>query len=267
MKIKVFLLILLIIPFLSKYDDRYEQILNETVSEEYCSNVISNITKLLEEGYIFLDFYKSPIGPKGNESYNISKLDLIQELEDIPKTDRKFYDFMRDIYKITRKTGDNHLAFIANSPPLSNIYIFLFYYTIPFKFEVIDQIDNNGNVTDTYLIMAKDEEETSSQSNNETESPRYKKYLNKKIISINDTDPFEFITNLFGDLSLGHNPQIKYIDILDSIQNIYIIQYPFLKEELSNITLKFENGENYTFSFYFNQLWGPNTFEKYFIKK
>ena len=59
MKIKVFLLILLIIPILSQYDDKYEQILNETVSEEYCSNVISNITKLLEEGYIYLDFYKS----------------------------------------------------------------------------------------------------------------------------------------------------------------------------------------------------------------
>ena len=87
----------------------------------------------------------------------------------------------------------------------------MYYYTIPFKFEVIDQIDNNGNVNDTYLIIAKDEEdeETSSQSNsNETETPRYKNYLNEKIISINDTDPFEFITNLFGDLSLGHSPQI-----------------------------------------------------------
>ena len=68
MKTKAILLILLIIPFLSQYDDIYEQILNETVSEEYCSNVISNITKLLEEGYIYLDFYKSPLKPKGNET-------------------------------------------------------------------------------------------------------------------------------------------------------------------------------------------------------
>ena len=268
MKIKVFLLILLIIPILSQYDDKYEQILNETVSEEYCSNVISNITKLLEEGYIYLDFYKSPIKPKGDESYNINKLDLIQELESIPKTDRKYYDFMRDIYKIIRKTGDNHLNFVADYPISSTVFPSFYYYTIPFKFQVIDQIDNNGNVNDTYLIMANDEEETSSQlNNNETESPRYKNYLNKKIISINDTDPFEFITNLFGDLSLGHNPQIKYINTLDSIQNINIIQYPFLKEELSNITLQFEDGENYTFSFYFNELYGSNSFEKYFIKK
>ena len=81
MKTKAILLILLIIPFLSQYDDIYEQILNETVSEEYCSNVISNITKLLEEGYIYLDFYKSPIKPKGDESYNINSLDLIKEMK------------------------------------------------------------------------------------------------------------------------------------------------------------------------------------------
>ena len=269
MKTKAFLLILLIIPFLSQYDDRYEQLLNETVSEEYCSNVISNITKLLEEGYIYLDFYKSPLKPKGDESYNINKLDLIQELEAINKTDRKFYDFVRDIYKIIRKTGDNHLAFNALTSPSLNLYLSTYYYTIPFKFEVIDQIDNNGNVTDTYLIIAKDnEEETSSQSNtNETETPRYIKYLNKKIISINDTDPFEFITNLFGDISIGHNPQIKYVYILESIQNINIRQYPFLKEELSNITLKFEDSENYTFSYYFNHGPRDNSFEKYFIKR
>ena len=140
MKTKAILLILLIIPFLSQYDDRYEQILNETVSEEYCSNVISNITKLLEEGYIFLDFYKSPIKPKGDESYNIDSIDLIKELEAIPKTDRKFYDFFRDIQKIIRKTGDNHLGILPTRPPLNEIALNNYYYTIPFIFQVVDEI-------------------------------------------------------------------------------------------------------------------------------
>ena len=149
MKTKAFLLILLIFPILSQYDDIYEQILNETVSEEYCSNVISNITKLLEEGYIFLDFYKSPIKPKGDESYNINKLDLIQELEAIPKTDRKFYDFVRDIYKIIRKTGDNHLSFSVSISPSQKLNLFSYHYTIPFMLKVIDQRDDNGNVNDT----------------------------------------------------------------------------------------------------------------------
>ena len=38
--------------------------MNEEVSEEYCTAVISNITKLLEEGNVYLEFYKSPIQKK-----------------------------------------------------------------------------------------------------------------------------------------------------------------------------------------------------------
>ena len=52
---------------------------------EYCTDVISNINNLLEEGYVYLEFYKSPIKPKGSESYDIEALDLIKELEAIPK--------------------------------------------------------------------------------------------------------------------------------------------------------------------------------------
>ena len=36
--------------------DEYDELIKETVTEEYCNNVISNITKLIEEGYIFSDF-------------------------------------------------------------------------------------------------------------------------------------------------------------------------------------------------------------------
>ena len=97
MKSKVIFLIFLIIPVLSQYEDIYEELINAEAPEEYCTEVIGNITKLLEEGYIFLDFYKSPIKPKGEESYNIDSIDLIQKLEAIPTKDRKFYDFFRDI--------------------------------------------------------------------------------------------------------------------------------------------------------------------------
>ena len=189
-------------------------------------------------------------------------------MEAINKTERKFYHFLRDIHKIIRKTGDNHLGFYTRYSPSRKTNLGLYYYTIPFMFKVIDKKDDNGNVNDTYLTIAKNEvEEKFSQSNNETKKTSYKNYLNKKIISINDTDPFKFIGNLFGDFSVGHSPQINYISTLESVGNIRIFQYPFLKEELSNITLKFENDENYTFSFYFDRLPRDNSFEKYFIKK
>ena len=117
MKLNATFLILLILLVLSKSDDVYEKLINEEVSEEYCTAVISNITKLLEEGYVYLEFYKSPIKPKGGEIYDIEALDLIKELEAITKTNRKFYDFYQDIYKIIKKTGDHHLSFNVQFSP------------------------------------------------------------------------------------------------------------------------------------------------------
>ena len=131
MKRSALFLILLIIPVLSNNDATYEKLINEEISEEYCTAVISNITKLLEEGYVYLEFYKSPIKPKGTESCDIEALDLIKELEAIPKTNRKFYDFYRDIYKIIKKTGDHHLSFNVQFSPVNKINLEDYYYDIP----------------------------------------------------------------------------------------------------------------------------------------
>ena len=272
MKNKAIIIIFLIIPVLSQDDDVYEELINIEAPEEYCTEVIGNITKLLEEGYIFLDFYKSPLKPKGDESYDIDTIDIIKELEDIPKTDRKFYDFFRDIQKVIKKTGDNHLAIYSIKPPSSKITLYIYSYTIPFIFKVVDERDDTGNVVDTYLTIAMNDEEDEKEEpftppNNKTRALLYENYLDQKIVSINDTDPFEFIDNLFGDFPSGHNSQINFVNTLDTIQNINIIVYPFLKEELSNIKLEFEDGKEYNFSFSFNNnVIGDTSFEEYYIK-
>ena len=74
----------------------YEELINETVSEEYCNSVISNLTALLNEGYEYLGFLKAPSQPEGKEDY-VVKVDLISELNKIKKTDRTFYHFYADI--------------------------------------------------------------------------------------------------------------------------------------------------------------------------
>jgi len=112
MKKTLIVLIVLISSNFIKVDDTYDKLITETVSEEYCKAVISNMTKLLKEAYVYSDFYKSPIKPTAKEIYSIEPVDLIAELEAIPTKKRKFYEFLRDIYKIQRKTGDGHLGFM-----------------------------------------------------------------------------------------------------------------------------------------------------------
>ena len=260
MKLNATFLILLILLVLSKSDDVYEKLINEEVSEEYCTAVISNITKLLEEGYVYLEYYKSPKKLKGNEIYDIEVLDLIEQLEDIPRTNRKFYDFYRDIVKIIKKTGDNHLSFTAGPSPINRINLKFCYYHIPFIFKAVDELDENGDFNDTYLVISK------PYANYKPTGQDYDNYLNKKIFKINDIDPFAFVVNLFGPFSVGHNSQINYVQTLEISDNLDIIEYPFLKEELSNIKLEFENGDEYTFNYTFNYLGGSN-FIKYYNKR
>ena len=78
--------LLLVIDLILGYE--YDELIKETVTEKYCNNVISNITKLIEEGYIFSDFLKAPIQQKEKESYSINKVDLINELENISRVNR-----------------------------------------------------------------------------------------------------------------------------------------------------------------------------------
>ena len=237
MRIGLYFLILLINFILGQ--DEYEELISETVTEQYCNEVISNLTALLNEGYIYTDFIKAPIQPKGNESYNINKVDLINELEKIPKINRKYYDFIRDIYTIIRKTKDGHLLFIAQQSP-SNNDLSRYCFLLPFVFNVVNNVDENGNINGTDLRIRMD---LLSLENPDHEN--FVKYINKKIISINGIDPFQFIEEFAKNIKYPycHSLQCNYIQALDDITSLSLSQYPLIKEELPNITIIFKGEE------------------------
>ena len=111
---KIFLLIVLLGIFSSQ--NTFEDLIGEKVDEEYCNEVIGNMTALLNESYVYLDFLKAPKQPDGKEDY-ITTVDLISELNKIKKTDRTFYEFYQDIHNIIRKARDGHLIFSADKTP------------------------------------------------------------------------------------------------------------------------------------------------------
>lgn len=72
---------ILLLAFLTliKAQDDYETLINETVTEEHCNNVISNLTTVLNEVYVFTDYLKGPIQQKGFQVYD-DQVDLLAEL-------------------------------------------------------------------------------------------------------------------------------------------------------------------------------------------
>ena len=113
-------------------EDLYNQLVSELVSEEHCQIIISNLTALIDQGYIYLDFLKEPKQPDGYPNYT-SKVDLISELNNIEKNNRTFYGFYRDIFNVLNKAKDSHLDMFILSTPKILIYfyqVFVFHFII-----------------------------------------------------------------------------------------------------------------------------------------
>ena len=233
---KILLLALLI--SLASCQDDFEAIISEQVSEEYCNNVIGNLTALIKEGYVYSDFLKAPKQPKPNY---FNKMDLIQELEDINTTNRSFYEFYGDIMRIIGNTEDGHFAVYSLETP-NKIKLRDYYFCIPFYYyvkEVFD--DDNITIKDTYLTIDPLPNYCQSKYSNETLT-KINELSGLKIISINGLDPFEYLEKMGRNLVSPHSPQCKYINSLDYIEQHSLSFYPHKKEDLP-ISIQFEGNE------------------------
>ena len=131
--------------------DLYEQLITEKVSEDYCRNVITNLTSLIEQGYVYLDFLKEPKQPERYMNYT-NKVDLIYEFNKIKKNNRTFYDFYRDIFNIIKKTNDVHLDFHSLLTP-KKFNLLLSYFCIPFEYKIITIKDENSKIIDVFISI------------------------------------------------------------------------------------------------------------------
>ena len=219
--------------------DLYEDLLKEKVSDEYCANVIGNITGLLNEGYVYLDYLKAPKQPEGKEDY-IEKVDLISELNEISKTNRTFYEFYADIQNVLNKARDGHLSIMASKTP-KNISFGNYYFCIPFYYYVKEIFDEKNNTNDTFLTIYLYNANQSSCVNhysNET-IERLKKLNGKRILKINGLDPYEYLEEMGKKGLLAHSSQCRYIFTYNYIDRLYLAYYPLKKEEL-NVSIEFE---------------------------
>jgi len=125
----------------------YERLINEKVTEEYCSYVIGNISELIKDGYVFYDFFKEPIQPEGLPNY-INKIDFIEELSNVNTINRTYFEFLRDIENILEKANDNHLNIYAFRTP-NSFKLNEYYYCIPFNYEVKENYEDTNETVIT----------------------------------------------------------------------------------------------------------------------
>ena len=217
------LLLLMAVIFLIKGKDDYEQLINEKVTEQYCNDVISNLTSLIDKVYIYTDFIKAPKQPVGYENY-IPKVDLIKELNSINTKDRTFYDFYRDTQNILGKARDGHLYLSAYETP-NYFDLYNYYFCIPFKYKINEIFNSENKVEDTFLTI---ESITKCQKGYSNETINKIKDLNgKKIIKINNISPYEYLEEMGKKYYILHSPQARYITISSYI---HILKFIHLKK-------------------------------------
>ena len=221
--------------YLIKCMDLYEQIINEKVSEEYCNSVLSNLTSLIKETYVYYDFLKAPKQPEGYEDY-IQKIDIITKLNEIDKKDRYFYDFYRDIKSVLGKTGDGHLQIIAeetpNKLPFSSLTFCVPFFIYPSKnYSAI-----KGGI---YKFVVYTTSETCFENYSEETINQIKKVNKKNIAKINGKNVTIFLDEMSKKLFPFHSPQARYIKVLDAFDTLPAISFPFKKEEF-NRNIEFE---------------------------
>ena len=212
---------------LTKLDKYSIDDFNVEISEEKCKTAVDNMIKLMEEGYIYTDIIKNP---PNSEYFGI--VDLISDLKKVETKNRKYYDFFRDIRRIIGKMKDGHLNIIAaNSTNGYNLKQMTM--CLPFSFII------KGDTLEDSKIYIQKYEDCYKFFNREVQ--RFvDSHLDVPLISINNTDPFDFIQNIQVEFNAIHNKHGQFTRNINVAHKISINRNPLTKEQFSNIEFVFE---------------------------
>ena len=245
-------------------NEKFDELLSEKVSEEYCNEVISNLTALLNDGYVFLDFLKAPTQPQGKEDHVI-KVDMISELNKINKKDRAFYEFYADIQNILNKARDGHLSVRISETP-NHFPLEDYHFCLPFYYIIKEEFDENNKLINKYLSI---------QSNYGYMCPCSQDVMiktimltEKKILTINGLDPYEYFDGMIKKGYMIHSTQANFIEMLDNAAFLDPEYYPLKKDDLQ-VSIKFEGEEELVVEYTFAErsYFGPDFKEYYLTEK
>ena len=97
------------------------------------------------------------------------------------------------------------------------------------------------------------------------------KFKGKKIIKINNINPYDYFDELFKKFDPTHSRQSRFITKFETLDILYFNEYPFKKEEL-NISIEFEGNETLNINYKFSNWseYARNTspeFKKFFFEE
>ena len=209
------------------FDEAVDYLNNISYTQEDYDIIIENLINLFNEYYVYLDISKNPPSP-----YN--PVDLIYELQSINTKDITFYEFYLQLFSIFPKLQDEHIQiFLKRVKELEYVSPVIYY---------IKTINNKNYL---YLKII----EIASYFYNKYLLNEINKNLNNSIKDINGKEPFEFIQS-FGRYQKVKSEHAQFINNLkEDVILGHLNLYPFIKEDLTNITITFDNNKSINFDY------------------
>ena len=221
-----------------------EEVLNflnkEKISKEDVQKIKDNLIKVLEETYAFYEISKNPPQPQFDKSYH-DKVDIKKEINKINIEDKSLYNLYQELLKALSILKDGHISigFLDLHMILQSFIILL-----PIKLKI--KLDSNGKPIMYGLNYIINEEMRGYYKNNDTIFDIMENNQNSSLKSINGKDPFDFISSFGGDYQKYRNPHCNFPSKMNSIEGFSLADLPLSLEELSNFTVVYENGNNFT---------------------
>ena len=189
---------------------------NVDFPEENCTHAIDSLIKLFQGGYVYTDIKKNP----PNVDY-FGAADIIEELKNIETSNRKYYDFFRDVKRVIGKLKDGHLSIYANKSP-NGFYLPMMTMCLPFRFYIVGESREEAKICMTKFPSCFDFFDLKIQELvTALEGQCFK--------SINNTDPFDFIQNINQEFGAFYNKHSTFTYNLVTAHSITIARNPLYR--------------------------------------
>ena len=211
--------------------------INVDISEEKCKLVVESVKKLMDQGYVYTDIIRNPPNPE-----YFGKVELLSDLDKVQTSNRKYYDFFRDIRRIIGKMKDGHLNIVASTSP-NGYDLKKMSMCLPFSFVI------KGDKPEEAKIYIEKFDECFNYYSLEAQK-FIENHLNTPLKSVNKTDPFDFIQNTQMEFNSIHNLHAQFSRSINNAHKMSINRNPLSKDQFSNIEFVFEDDKLIVLDYY-----------------
>lgn len=218
-------------------DKIFEIFKNLKADENDLKTIIDCFIKLFNQAYAYTEVAKNPPQPSFNNNYH-EKVDIENGLRNIKTKDTNMYEFYRELRLLFDRLGDGHLTIRITRFLLKDVK-----FIDPIKLN----IKNYNGKFRMFATTKISESDYKYFRNSDTIFKMIKDNYEVPITKINGKDPFDFVTEFGGVFcklkSIQGTFRYKFVHLS---KELTFYTYPLTKEDLSNFSVEYENGNKFT---------------------